>query len=106
MRLAQDDEVVAKLQGKAQKPKQRRPLPHQARAISEARKHFIKDGSCHLQRLRQHRLAPGMKGAPRKAQRLVRRLVLSLEREQAKEQLRVLSSAAVHSSDVNFACSP
>jgi predicted helicase len=37
--------IVARLRGKAQKPKPRRPLPHQPDAISAAEKHFVRDGA-------------------------------------------------------------
>ena len=37
--------IVAKLHGKAQKPKPRRPLPHQAEAVAKAEEHFVRDGA-------------------------------------------------------------
>src|SRR5262249_54043559 len=35
--------IVAKLQGKSERPKPRRPLPHQARAIAKAEEHFVRN---------------------------------------------------------------
>ena len=35
--------IVAKLQGKSQRPKPKIPLPHQARAISKAKEHFVRN---------------------------------------------------------------
>ncbi len=37
--------IVAKLKGRSQKPKPRRPRRHQAKAISAAEKHFVRDGA-------------------------------------------------------------